>query len=414
MTLAEKLISRNIGGGKVTAGDIVMVSPDSIMIHDIFIPFVADKFYEMGFKKVWDPDRAAIIFDHLIPTGKAEDIRHLNIAKEFAREQEISRLHQSDGICHQLMHEKKYVLPGQIAVGTDSHTVTYGALGAFSSGLGYTDIASILGIGKTWMKVPETIRVEINGKLRDGVYAKDVILKMIGDLKADGASYKAIEFTGSTIEEMSMASRFTMSNMVVEAGAKAGLFYPDKKTCEYSGISEELIEELREDGHAQYYQVIQYQAEDFEPVVAVPSNVDNVKPVSGLGSIKVDQVFIGSCTNGRLEDLEVAARILKGRRVHEGVKLIITPASREIYEQAAAMGILTVFLEAGGIITHPGCGLCCGRSGGIIGDNETLVATNNRNFLGRMGSETSYTYLASPSVAAATAIKGMITDEKGL
>ncbi|SFR57326.1 3-isopropylmalate dehydratase, large subunit [Anaeromicropila populeti] len=411
MTLAEQIIKWKTNKTNVLPSEILMVKPDKIMIHDIFIPFVVEKFYEMGFEKVFDPDRIVIIFDHLVPAAKAEDIRHFKIAHEFIEKQGIKNVHESDGICHQLMHEQGYVKPGDIVFGTDSHTVTYGALGVFSSGLGYTDIASIIGTGETWIKVPETIRIKIDGSLPKGVYAKDVILKIIGDIGADGASYKAIEFVGSTVEAMSISSRLTMSNMVVEAGAKVGLFYPDEKTCRYADVSNDILTKFQLEDSASTIKVLEYKAEEFVPVAAIPSNVDNVKAIKELDEIKVDQVFIGSCTNGRLEDLEVAASILQGKRISKNVKLVVTPASREVYEMAATNGYLETFVKAGAIITHPGCGLCCGRGGGIVGDNEVLVATNNRNFLGRMGSESSKTYLVSPAVAALSAIKGFLTYE---
>ncbi|WP_330393391.1 aconitase/3-isopropylmalate dehydratase large subunit family protein [Anaeromicropila populeti] len=411
VTLAEQIIKWKTNKTNVLPSEILMVKPDKIMIHDIFIPFVVEKFYEMGFEKVFDPDRIVIIFDHLVPAAKAEDIRHFKIAHEFIEKQGIKNVHESDGICHQLMHEQGYVKPGDIVFGTDSHTVTYGALGVFSSGLGYTDIASIIGTGETWIKVPETIRIKIDGSLPKGVYAKDVILKIIGDIGADGASYKAIEFVGSTVEAMSISSRLTMSNMVVEAGAKVGLFYPDEKTCRYADVSNDILTKFQLEDSASTIKVLEYKAEEFVPVAAIPSNVDNVKAIKELDEIKVDQVFIGSCTNGRLEDLEVAASILQGKRISKNVKLVVTPASREVYEMAATNGYLETFVKAGAIITHPGCGLCCGRGGGIVGDNEVLVATNNRNFLGRMGSESSKTYLVSPAVAALSAIKGFLTYE---
>lgn len=410
MTLVEQIISNNIKSSDVKAKDIVMVKPDSVMIHDLFIPFVVNKFKEMGFEKVWDADKIAIIYDHLVPTSKIEDIRHFKIAEHFAKEQKIQKLHKSDGVCHQLMHELRYLLPGQIVFGTDSHTVSYGALGAFSTGIGYTDMAAILGTGETWIKVPETIRIQIDGNLPKGVYSKDVILRIIGDIGADGATYKALEFVGSTIDQMSISSRLTMSNMAIEAGAKAGLFYPDEKTFEYLKCSPMNLKCLSVQADSTYVREMHYNAEDFVPVVSIPSNVDSVKAISELENIEIDEVFIGSCTNGRLEDLAIAAQILKGKKIKKFVKLIVTPASRSIYEEAASRGILKTFLDAGAIITHPGCGLCCGRSGGIACDGEKILATNNRNFLGRMGSPESFIYLGSPAVAAATAINGKISN----
>jgi len=410
MTLAEQIIARNTSAYEAKAGDIVMVQPDNVMIHDIFIPFVVRKFQEMGFSRVWNPEKVVIIYDHLVPASKIEDIRHFKIGENFAREQNITRLHKSDGVCHQLMCDKGYALPGQLVFGTDSHTVTYGALGVFATGLGYTDMAAILGTGETWIKIPETILVQIDGRLPKDVYAKDVILQIISDLKADGATYQALEFVGSAVDEMSVSSRLTLSNMAIEAGAKAGLFYPDEKTRSYCNVSSELISRFSKQENSRYKKILYYRAEAFVPVVALPSNVDKVKPISELGRIELDQVFIGSCTNGRLEDLQIAAEILKGKKIKDGLKLIVTPASRDIYQKAAQNGLLNILAEAGAIITHPGCGLCCGRSGGIVCDGERVLATNNRNFIGRMGSPNAEIYLSSPAIAAYSAINGVISN----
>ena len=321
----------------------------------------------------------------------------------------MTHVHRSDGICHQLMTEAGYVKPGDVAFGTDSHTTTYGCVGAFSSGIGYTEMASILGTGTMWIRVPETIKVVINGKLPENVMSKDVILRLIGDLGADGATYKALEFSGSAVESMTVASRMTISNMAIEAGAKCALFTPDKKTAEYCNVTlNDYQKSLFGDADANYCCVMEYNAEDFVPVMACPSQVDKIRNVSELEGTEIDQVFIGSCTNGRLEDLAAAAEVLKGKKVAKFVKLIVTPASRKIYRQAADLGILETLAESGAMITHPGCGLCCGRAGGILTDGERVVATNNRNFLGRMGTSKVQIYLASPRTAAACAVAGKI------
>ena len=409
-TIIEKIIGKNIGR-EVKPGDIVTVNVDRVMIHDIFIPFVKDKFEEMGFTKLWDPDKVVLIYDHLVPASQVDDTRHFKAGNEFVAKYGMKNIHRSDGICHQLMTEAGYVKPGDIAFGTDSHTTTYGCVGAFSSGVGYTEMASILGTGQMWVKVPETIKVTVNGKLPKNVCSKDVILRLIGDLKADGATYQALEFTGSTIEEMSVSSRMTMSNMAIEAGAKCALFTPDEKTAQYCNI--ELTDELKDlkgDFDAEYVREITYNAEELVPVLACPSQVDNIKPVKSLNGTKVDQVFIGSCTNGRLEDLQCAAAILKGKKVAPFVKLIVTPASRKVYKEALKDKTLETLIEAGAIVTHPGCGLCCGRTGGILTDGEVVVATNNRNFLGRMGTSKVQIYLASPATAAASALAGEIVE----
>ncbi len=408
-TIIEKIISHNIGAESVKPGDIVTVQVDRVMLDDIMIPFIVAKFEEMGFPQVWDADKVVLIYDHLVPASQQDDTRHYKIGDAFAEKYGIQNLHRSDGICHQLMTEAGYVKPGDAVFGTDSHTTTYGCVGAFSTGIGYTEMAAILGTGTLWVKVPETIRVQIDGKLPEGVMSKDVILRLIGDLGADGATYRCLEFTGSAVEQMTVSSRMTMANMAIEAGAKCAVFTPDEKTAEYCGIQlDDFQKSLTGDSDAVYAQTLIYQAEDFEPVMACPSQVDKIRSVKELEGTIIDQVFIGSCTNGRLEDLKVAADVLKGKKVADFVKLIVTPASRKVYEEAAAQGILKTLAEAGAIITHPGCGLCCGRTGGILSDGERVVATNNRNFLGRMGTSKVEIYLASPATAAACAAAGRI------
>lgn len=408
-TLIEKIVMKNTGMDFVKPGDIVTVNVDRVMIHDIFIPFVKEKFEEMGFTKLWDPEKVVLIYDHLVPTSAVEDVRHFKIGDEFIKKYGLVHYHRADGICHQLMPEMGYAKPGNIVFGTDSHTTTYGCVGCFSSGVGYTEMASIIGTGQMWIKVPQTIKIVINGKLADNVRSKDIILRIIGDLRADGATYKTLEFSGSTIDEMSIASRMTMSNMAIEAGAKAALFAPDEKTCEYSKVKMEDVAWLKADDDANYCQVLEYKAEDFVPVVACPSQVDNIKPVDEVAGTKLDQVFIGSCTNGRLEDLKTAADIIRGKKVAPFVRLIVTPASRSIYREAIKAGYIKDLVEAGAIVTQPGCGLCCGRACGILTDGERVLATNNRNFLGRMGTAKVEIFLGSPATAAASAVAGVIT-----
>ena len=411
-TVIEKIIRNNVGH-TVKPGDIVTVNVDRVMIHDIFIPFVAEKFEEMGFKKLWNPDKVVLIYDHLVPASQLDDTRHFHVGDAFAEKYGMKNVHRSDGICQQLMTEAGYVKPGNIVFGTDSHTTTYGCVGAFSSGIGYTEMASILGTGTMWIKVPETIKVVIDGELPANVMSKDVILRLIGDLGADGATYRALEFTGSAVKNMSVASRMTIANMAIEAGAKCALFTPDEKTAEYCEIElNDFQKSLVGDGDAAYLKTMTYRGEDFVPVMACPSQVDKIRDVSTLEGTEIDQVFIGSCTNGRLEDLAAAAEVLKGKKVADYVKLIVTPASRKIYRQAIELGILDTLAEAGAMITHPGCGLCCGRAGGILTDGERVVATNNRNFLGRMGTSKVEIYLASPKTAAACAVAGKIVSPK--
>ena len=410
-TIIEKILKHNTGVADIKAGDIVTTNVDRVMIHDIFIPFVAEKFEEMGFTKLWDPDKVVLIYDHMVPASQVDDTRHFRAGDAFAAKYGMKNIHRSDGICHQLMTEAGYVKPGNVVFGTDSHTTTYGCVGAFSSGIGYTEMASILGTGQLWVKVPQTIKVTINGTLPSNVTSKDIILRLIGDLRADGATYQALEFTGSTVKEMSVASRMTIANMAIEAGAKCALFTPDEKTAEYCGIElNDFQKSLVGDPDATYVREITYQAEELVPVLACPSQVDNIHPVKELAGTKIDQVFIGSCTNGRLEDLQRAAAILKGKKVAPFVQLIVTPASRKIYREALADGTLDILSAAGAIITHPGCGLCCGRTGGILTDGERVVATNNRNFLGRMGTSKVEIFLASPATAAACAVAGEIVE----
>lgn len=411
-TIIEKIISRNIGAPSVKPGDIVTVNVDRVMLDDIMIPFIVGKFEEMGFPKIWDPEKVVLIYDHLVPASQQDDTRHYKVGDAFAKRYGIRHVHRSDGICHQLMTEAGYVKPGDVVFGTDSHTTTYGCVGAFSTGIGYTEMAAILGTGTLWAKVPETIKIRIDGRMPEGVMSKDAILKIIGDLGADGATYRALEFTGSTVEGMSISSRMAMANMAIEAGAKCAVFTPDEKTAEYCGIGlDDFQKQLKGDPDAVYLRTINYRAEEFVPVMACPSQVDKIRNVEDLKGTAIDQVFIGSCTNGRLEDLQAAAQVLKGRKAAPFVKLIVTPASRKIYEQADRDGTLKILAEAGAIITHPGCGLCCGRTGGILSDGERVVATNNRNFLGRMGTSKVEIYLASPVTAAMCAVAGEITDK---
>ena len=412
-TIIEKIIKHNTGAAQVKPGDIVTVNVDRVMIHDIFIPFVADKFEEMGFKKLWDPDRVVLIYDHLVPASQLDDTRHFRVGDAFAARYGMKNVHRSDGICHQLMTEAGYVKPGDVVFGTDSHTTTYGCVGAFSSGIGYTEMASILGTGTMWIKVPETIKVVINGKLPEGVMSKDIILRLIGDLGADGATYRALEFSGTTVEDMSIASRMTIANMAIEAGAKCALFTPDGKTQEYCGVKlDDYQKSLIGDEDAVYMKTMVYRAEDFVPVMACPSQVDKIRPVSDLSGTPIDQVFIGSCTNGRLSDMKEAAEILKGKHVAKGVRAIIIPATQEIYKQCIQLGYTEIFIDAGCVVSTPTCGPCLGGYMGILAENERCVATTNRNFVGRMGHVDSEVYLASPAVAAASAIMGRIAAPK--
>lgn len=411
-TLTEKILSK-ASGSDVSPGDIIVAPIDACMAHDGTAPLAIKSFREMGAKKVWDPKRVALVIDHIAPSA-SEGTSELHIMmRQFAAEHEIKLFDVGEGICHQIMPEKGYVLPGSVIVGADSHTCTYGALGAFSTGIGSTELAAVLVSGKLWFKVPETIKLNVMGKLPIGATPKDVILQILRIIGADGATYKAIEFTGETISNMGIAGRMTICNMVVEMGAKNGIIEPDEKVREFlRGRTKANGEYLKSDPDAKYSQTIDLPVDGLEPQVACPNSVDNVKPVSKVEGVKVDQVFLGSCTNGRLDDLFEAAKIMNGRKIKDGVRMIVIPASREIYSEAMKMGLLQIFVDAGASIFGPGCGPCPGGHLGILGPGEVCVSTSNRNFVGRMGSKKSQVYLASPLTVAASAVTGEITDPR--
>ena len=407
-TIIEKILSHNTGKN-VKSGDIVTVNVDRVMLDDIMIPFIVDKFHEMGFAKVWDPDKVVLIYDHLVPASQQDDTRHFRVGDAFVEQYGIKNIHRSDGICHQLMTEAGYVKPGHVVFGTDSHTTTYGCVGAFSTGIGYTEMASILGTGTLWVKVPETIKVVIDGELPANVMSKDVILRLIGDLGADGATYRALEFTGSAVKNMSIASRTTMANMAIEAGAKNAIFPVDAVTLEYlQGRVDRPFAPAEPDSDAVYERTIRMDLSKLKPVVAAPHLPSNVKPVEEYAGLPVDQVIIGCCTNGHITDLRQAAQIMRGHRVAERVRCTIIPATPTIYLQAMEEGLLELFVRAGATVSMPTCGPCNGGHVGVLADGERCVSTTNRNFVGRMGAKTSEVYLASPAVAAACAVAGVI------
>ena len=410
-TLAEQLIINNTGIN-CKPGDIVTTNVDSAILHDIYVPYIFNQFREMGFKEVYSKDRIAVMQDHLYPTCTYDDARCFRYCNRFQDEYGVKYIHCSDGICHQIVAEEKYAKPGSVVFGTDSHTTTYGAFGSFASGVGFTEMASIIGTGHLWIRVPSAIKVVINGKLPEGVFGKDIILKILGDIRSDGAIYKSIEFTGTTIDSLSIAQRMTIANMAVECGAKVALFAPDEKTAEFMNMDLKELTWLHFDDDAVYERVLNYNAEELEPYMSCPTSVDNVHPLSEVEGTEINQVFLGSCTNGRLEDLEVAARILKGKKVHPHVKFIVTPASKKVYREALKLGYIKTLISAGAMLTHPYCSLCQGRSGGLVSDGEVVIGTHNRNFIGRMGSPKARTYLASPATAAASALNGRITNPK--
>ena len=415
MNVVEKILARASGEKEVEPGQIIEARVDRAMMHDLTGPRVIDSFREIGVEKVWDPDRIVIIFDHDVPPSTIKAAELQRKVRSFAREQGIRNFYDvgRGGICHVVMLERGYVKPGELIVGADSHTVTYGALGAFATGVGATDMAAVLAMGSIWLRVPESIRFEISGRLPKLVSAKDLILHIIGMIGAGGATYKAIVFAGEAIQSLGIDGRATICNMSVEAGAKAGIVEPDEKTISYvRERAAEPFNPVKSDEGAEFSETYEVDASGLEPLVALPPRVDDVKPASELSGVEIDQGFIGTCTNGRLDDLRAAAQILKGRRVKEGVRLIVIPGSQEVYRRALEEGLLRIFVEAGAIIGAPGCGPCIGISRGVLADGETCISSANRNFVGRMGSSKAKIYLASPATVAASAIVGRIVDPR--
>ncbi len=410
MTLAQKIISKHCNKD-VIPGELVIARVDVAAVQDGTGPLTIQEFKKLGKDKLANPKRTILFIDHAAPSPRKElSNTHLTI-REFAREYGAVLSDIGEGVCHQRLVES-FVNPGEILVGADSHTCTSGALGAFATGMGSTDIAVAFALGKTWLKVPSSFKIVVNGKFRENVVSKDLMLYLIGKIGADGATYRALEFCGEAIRNMSMTERFTLANMAVEAGAKAGLFETDEKTYEFlkeNGREDKFVE-IKMDDYAKYERVIEIDAQDIQPCVSCPHTVDNVKFAHELKDVKVNQVFVGTCTNGRIEDLRIVAKVLKGKKKHPDVRMIIVPASPKIYLQAAREGLIETFIEAGATFLPAGCGPCVGVHGGILGDGEVCLATQNRNFQGRMGNTKGYIYLASPYVAAKSAIAGYITD----
>ena len=409
-TLAQKIISAH-ADHDVEFGELVIASVDVCATQDGTGPLTIQEFKKLGLDGLKNPKRTILFIDHAAPSPRKELSNSHNVIRNFAREYGATLSDIGEGVCHQRLIET-FVNPMEILVGADSHTCTSGALGAFATGMGSTDIAVAMGLGKTWLKVPSSFKVVVNGKLGKNISSKDLMLYLIGKIGADGATYRALEFTGSTIKEMDMAGRFTLANMAVEAGAKAGLFETDEKTYEYlkSRGREEAYKELKMDDDAVYERVIEIKAEDVPSMVSCPHTVDNTKPASELSDIHVDQVFVGTCTNGRIEDLRVVAEVLKGHKVASGTRLLIVPASKDVFLQAENEGLLKIFIEAGASFLPAGCGPCVGVHGGILGDGEVCLSTQNRNFRGRLGNTEGFIYLSSPYVAAKSALAGYITD----
>ena len=411
-TLAEKIISQH-AGHSVKAGELCIAKVDVAAVQDGTGPLMVQEFKKLGKEKPANPKRCILFIDHASPSPRKELSNTHIVLREFAKETGAILSETGCGVCHQRLVES-FVNPGEILVGADSHTCTSGALGAFATGMGSTDVAVAMAMGKTWLKVPQTFKIVVNGVFPNGVYAKDLILHLIGLIGADGATYRALEFHGSTIENMTMSDRFTLANMAVEAGAKAGLFVTDEKTKEFlkqHGREDKFVE-VKPDADAVYERVIEIDAAKLEPTVSCPHTVDNTKLAKELKDVKVNQVFVGTCTNGRIEDLRIAAKILNGKQVNPDVRMIVVPASKEVYKQAIEEGVITTLVDAGAQILGPGCGPCVGVHAGILGDGEVCLATQNRNFQGRMGNTKGFIYLASPAVAACSAITGYITDPR--
>jgi len=410
LTLAEKILAIHTGKKRVSPGEFLNVRVDLILANDVTAPIAIREFKRIGVKKVFDPKKVVMVPDHFVPNKDVASAEQAKLMREFARKQEIIYFEVGEaGIEHVLLPEQGLVLPGDVVIGADSHTCTYGALGAFATGMGSTDIAAAMATGDIWMKVPPTIKLVYHGKLGKWVSGKDLILYTIGNIGVDGALYSAMEFTGKAIDSLSMDSRFTMANMAIEAGAKAGIFIVDDKTLDYVKPRAKRPYKVYEaDRDAEYARIIEYDASAIEPQVALPHSPANTKLVSQVGNIEINQAVIGSCTNGRLEDLKIAAKILKGKKVHPGVRCIIIPGTQQVYLDALAEGLIEIFIKAGAVVSPPTCGPCLGGHMGVLGDGERCISTTNRNFVGRMGSPKSEVYLANPAVAAASAIMGRI------
>lgn len=422
MNITEKILARASGNSSVSPGDVIFVNVDKVMIHDVSGPGVIavfEKLKKTGMKidKIWDPDRVWVAEDHFVPAAdkiSAQNVVSLtNFTKQFGIKRHFKYGMGQYGICHTLSHEEAMVLPGEVYVGGDSHTNTTGALGAFAAGLGHTDIAYVLLNGKIWFKVPETLYFKLNGKLPDHVMAKDLILKIIGDIGNDGAAYKTMQFGGTGISEMSVEGRLTLTNMTTEAGAKSGIVEPDQKLRDYlAAKGATKYDEVHGDADSHYEKIYEYEGSEIEPTVAKPFSPENIAIARDLSSIELDKAYIGSCTGAKLEDLRAAAKILKGRTVK--IRTEVLPAAISIFRKAMEEGLLKIFLDAGVVVGPPTCGACCGAHMGVLAKDEICVSTTNRNFPGRMGHVESQTYLASPLVAAASAITGKITDPRDL
>lgn len=411
-TIAEKILSRK-SGQDARANDIVVADLDFVMGQDGTSGLAIRAFEEMKAKQVFDPAHIAMVIDHSAPSPlQGVSALHKQM-REFADQQGIFFYDIGDGVCHQLLPEQGHVVPGNLVIGADSHTCTYGAINVFSTGVGSTDLAAGLVSGKLWFKVPETFKFVLNGKLPQGVYSKDLILFLIGDVTADGATYMAAEYVGEAIDDLSVEARFTISNMAIEMGAKAGLMRADQKTIDWvRAHSKKDFSPVEADEDAHYTRIKEYDVSKLEPQVAKPHTVDNVSPISEVAGIPLQQGVIGTCTNGRIEDLRIAAGILKGHKIHKGTRLVVAPSSRQVFLQAMKEGLIETFVESGAAVVTPGCGPCVGTHNGVPSDGENVISTANRNFKGRMGNPDAFIYLASPATVAASMIHGKISDPR--
>lgn len=413
MTMAEKILARASGKKEVKAGEYVTAEIDMIMTHDGFAN-ISSELEKAGVMKIADPEKIVVLLDHQVPPGSLAGAERYKKVREAVKKYKIKYWYDwNTGICHQIMVEKGHVLPGSLIIGSDSHTTTYGAFGAASTGMGMSDATYAVAIGRQWFRVPETIKFILNGTLARRVMSKDALLYIAGKYTAEVAQYKAVEFTGLAAKEMSIASRMTMSNMGVEIGAKFAFFEADEKTLEFlKGRTTKPVSQFGPDADAVYEKVYEVDLSALEPQVAFPHNVDKVRPISEAGDVRIDQAYLGSCTNARLEDLQGAAELLKGRRIHPDVRLIVSPASMEVYREAMHQGLFDIFIDAGAIIQNPTCGACQGVHTGLLAPGERCISSTNRNFKGRMGSPESEVYLASPMVVAASALAGRIADPR--
>ena len=417
MNITEKILSQR-AGHEVTPGEIIEIPVDLAMSHDGTSP-PAIKTFEKIAEKVWDPEKIALIFDHNVPANTIGSAEFQEVCRDFIKKQNITKNYiHGEGICHQVVPEMGLVEPNMVIVGADSHTCTYGAFGAFSTGMGATDLAMVWATGKTWFMVPEAIKMEIEGELNPSIAPKDIILNIIGDIGIAGATYKTAEFCGETIEKMGVEGRATMCNMAIEMGAKNGIMEPNREVidyvCQRTGKKESELSIVKSDEDAIYSKEMHFDITDMEPQIACPNDVDNVKGISQVEGTFVNQCLIWSCTNGRLSDLKDAAELLEGNKIHNDTRLLIFPASREIYKQSIELGYIDTFIDAGAIICNPGCGPCLGAHMGVLSEGEACISTTNRNFKGRMGDTKSSVYLSNSKVVAASAIKGVITDPKDL